>query len=134
MIFELSQDFTFEAAHTLQRAVPLTEYEPSMRIHGHSYLATVTVKGEKGASGMIERFSLKKNGRTPIDLFYLRAAIGRVRELLDHRLLDEIPNLGPATLENLCDFVASALSADFAVSSVTVRRPSTGDSCTARPK
>ena len=50
-MFELSKQFRFEAAHTLQRNV---DAEPSRRIHGHSYRAEVTVRGESDAdSGMV---------------------------------------------------------------------------------
>jgi 6-pyruvoyltetrahydropterin/6-carboxytetrahydropterin synthase len=31
--------------------------------------------------------------------------VAQVREQLDHRMLDEVPELGPATLENLCAFI-----------------------------
>ena len=134
MIFDLSQQFTFEAAHTLSRMVPLVEYEPSKRIHGHSYLATITIQGKKGASGMLERFAMRQNKRTAIDLFYVREAIAKVKVKLDHRFLDEIAELGAPTLENLAEFIFNALRADFPVSSVTVCRPSTGDSCTVRPE
>ena len=40
---ELSKQFRFEAAHTLNRVI---EAEPSRRIHGHSYRAEITLRGE----------------------------------------------------------------------------------------
>lgn len=87
-VCELSQRFHFDAAHTLRRT---TETEGSLRIHGHTYEAEVTVAGVPDTqSGMV------------VDLAELRREIARVREMLDHRLLDEVPGLGPATLENLC--------------------------------
>ena len=42
MIYELSKEFRFDAAHTLNRSV---EVEASRRIHGHSYRAEVVVRG-----------------------------------------------------------------------------------------
>lgn len=102
-MLELSQQFTFEGAHTLTRSVPIEEFEASRRIHGHTYTAEITVRGEKGASGMLE-----------------------VRDQLDHRFLDEVPGLGPATLENLCEFIARGI--DLPVHAVTVAR-ATGDKC-----
>ena len=39
---ELSKEFRFDAAHTLQRTV---DTDPSRRIHGHSYRAEVVVRG-----------------------------------------------------------------------------------------
>lgn len=114
--FELSQRFFFDAAHTLRRTI---ETEGSLRIHGHTYEAEVTVAGTPDAdTGMV------------MDLGYLRREIARVRELLDHRLLDELPGLGAATLENLCGFIAHQLVPVVPmVSSVMVERRSSGDRC-----
>ena len=41
-MFELTKQFRFEAAHTLERAIGT---EGSRRVHGHSYRAEVAVKG-----------------------------------------------------------------------------------------
>ncbi len=131
MIFELSQTFMFDAAHTLERAVPLAEFQSSSRIHGHTYTATVTVRGTKGADGMLQFFRLPKNKCQSLDLFYFRKTLDKVRGTLDHRLLDEVDGLGPATMENLCEFIFTQLRAEFPVSSVTVSRAS-GDACTLR--
>ena len=50
-MFELTKQFRFEAAHTLQRAIGT---EGSRRVHGHSYRAEVAVRGVPDqASGMI---------------------------------------------------------------------------------
>ena len=90
-VCELSQRFYFEAAHTLHRSI---ETEGSLRIHGHTYEAEVTLQGQPDPeTGML------------IDLAHLRQEIARVREMLDHRFLDEVDDLGPATLENLCAFL-----------------------------
>lgn len=114
--FELSQRFYFDAAHTLRREI---ETEGSQRIHGHTYDAEVTVAGTPDPrSGMV------------MDLAHLRREIARVRELLDRRLLDEVPGLGPATLENLCAFIAHHLTdAVPMLASVMVQRRSSGDRC-----
>lgn len=116
---ELSQRFFFEAAHTLRRAV---EAEGSLRMHGHTYEAEVTVAGTPAAgSGMV------------MDLALLRAEIQRVRDLLDHRLLDEVEGLGPATLENLCLFIhGQLLAAVPGVCAVMVERRASGDRCLLR--
>lgn len=117
--YELSQRFFFEAAHTLQREV---DAAGSRRIHGHTYYAEVTVAGEPDAgSGMVQ------------DLGLLRARIEAVRGLLDHRLLDEVPGLGPATLENLCRFVFDRLAPDTpGLHAVSVERRASGDRCVLR--
>lgn len=115
-MWELSKTFWFEAAHTLQREV---EAEASRRIHGHSYRALVTVRGRPDPStGMI------------IDLGVFEAALTEVRHGLDHRLLDEVEGLGPATLENLAAWIWRAAAPRIeAIHRVTLHRDSTGDVC-----
>lgn len=119
MIFDLRQEFFFEAAHTLTRE---TEPESSRRIHGHTYHVEVAVRGQPdAATGMI------------IDLGDLRALIQAVRDQLDHRFLDDVPGLGPPTLENLCRFILLRMSKELpSLESVTVSRRASGDSCTLR--
>jgi 6-pyruvoyltetrahydropterin/6-carboxytetrahydropterin synthase len=116
MSMELTQEFYFEAAHTLARE---HDSEPSRRIHGHTYHAEVTVRGERDPrSGMI------------VDLAVLRSHIATVRGMLDHRLLDDVDGLGHPTIENLAAFIGSRLRAlEPRVSSVRVRRKASGDSC-----
>ncbi|MBU9187914.1 6-pyruvoyl trahydropterin synthase family protein [Burkholderia gladioli] len=116
MNYELSQKFYFEAAHTLRREI---DAEGSLRIHGHTYHAQVFVRGTPDpVTNMI------------VDLGFLRAEIDRVRDLLDHRFLDEIPDLGAATLEGLCAFIYQNLSRSLPnVSKVSVERPASGDRC-----
>ena len=117
--FELSQRFYFEAAHTLSRKI---DAEGSRQIHGHTYEAAITVTGQPNpVSGMV------------LDLAYLRQEIERVRALLDHRFLDDIADLGPATLENLCLFIKDQLfDAVPQLSTITIARRASGDTCTLR--
>jgi 6-pyruvoyltetrahydropterin/6-carboxytetrahydropterin synthase len=117
MLFTVSQRFFFDAAHTLQREI---EAEGSRRIHGHTYHAQVSISGPRDPStGMV------------IDIGHLRMRLATLREQLDHHLLDEVPQLGTPTLENLCIYIANALS-DMrpAVSQVRVWRDALGDACT----
>ncbi len=118
-VCELSQRFYFEASHTLNRDI---ETDSSRRIHGHTYEAEVTVAGQPDAtSGML------------IDLGYLRSEIARVREMLDHRLLDEVQDLGPATIENLCAFIRKHLENSVpSLCAVMVERRLSGDRCVLR--
>jgi 6-pyruvoyltetrahydropterin/6-carboxytetrahydropterin synthase len=120
-VFELSQRFYFEAAHTLHRSY---ETEGSLRIHGHTYEAEVTVSGSTDpVTGMI------------VDLALLRREIERVRSMLDHRFLDEIQELGPATLENLTLFIKNQMLSMFPnLTSVMVERRASGDRCLLRWK
>jgi len=117
MKYELTQEFFFEAAHTLHREI---EAEASRRIHGHTYHAEISVSGTPDPkTGML------------IDLGHFRAALAAVREQLDHRLLDEVPGLGTPTLEGLCEFLARALRPQLPqLSKVVVARRASGDRCT----
>ena len=115
-MFELSKQFRFDAAHTLEREI---DAEPSRRIHGHSYRAEVTVRGDADqASGMV------------VDLGLFQRLLTETRNGLDHRFLDEITDLGPATLENLSKWIWEHLCRSCpALLKVTVFRDSEGDSC-----
>jgi 6-pyruvoyltetrahydropterin/6-carboxytetrahydropterin synthase len=119
MIYEVSQRFYFEAAHTLDRQIDTAS---SKRVHGHTYQAEVTVSGPRDAdSGMV------------LDLGQLRREIQLIREVLDHSLLDDVPELGPPTLENLCAFIAHRLQTlRPPVAAVKVWREASGDSCVLR--
>ncbi len=121
-MFELSQTFSFDAAHTLKRKVSPEEAASSRRIHGHTYTAEVMVQGPRQPeSGMV------------VDLAVLRAAIAELRQQLDHHFLDEVGGLGVPTLENLCVFIFDRIAAQLPqVSAVAVSRAS-GDRCLYRP-
>ena len=88
---ELSQQFYFDAAHRLSTEILS---DKNTQIHGHTYFAEVFLTGEINAStGMI------------IDMGILRDFTHKIREKLDHKLLNDIPNLDVPTLENLCLFI-----------------------------
>jgi 6-pyruvoyltetrahydropterin/6-carboxytetrahydropterin synthase len=116
-MFELSKQFRFEAAHTLERRI---DSEASRRIHGHSYRTEVTIRGlPDQASGMV------------VDLGLFQLLLAEVRNDLDHCFLDDVPDLGPATLENLSSWIWNRLYQSCpALLKVTVFRDSEGDSCT----
>ncbi|WP_027014749.1 6-carboxytetrahydropterin synthase [Comamonas composti] len=117
MLFTISQRFFFDAAHTLRREI---EAEGSRRIHGHTYHAEVFLSGSRdAATGMV------------LDLGFLRQALAEVRERLDHHMLDEVPDLGTPTLENLCLFIAHALPEPLReqLTRVRVWREALGDAC-----
>lgn len=116
-MYELSKQFRFDAAHTLDRVV---QTESSRRIHGHSYRGEVTLRGRPDpVSGMI------------VDVGILEKELESVRDALDHRFLDDINDLGPATMENLCRWIWNRLKPEFpALSKVSVYRDSNSDAVT----
>ncbi|MFW7270009.1 6-pyruvoyl trahydropterin synthase family protein [Gluconacetobacter sp. Hr-1-5] len=115
-MFELSKQFRFDAAHTLDRVI---ETESSRRIHGHSYRAEVFVRGQPDpTTGMV------------VDLGLLQRTMEDARDALDHRFLDDITDLGPATMENLSRWIWNRLSPVIGnLHKVTVYRDSSGEAC-----
>jgi 6-pyruvoyltetrahydropterin/6-carboxytetrahydropterin synthase len=115
-MFELSKQFLFDAAHTLERSI---DTESSRRIHGHSYRAEVTVRGRPDPiTGMI------------VDLGLLERSMQDARDALDHRFLDEIDDLGPATMENLSRWIWDRLHpVVHNLHRVSVHRDSNGETC-----
>ena len=113
-MFEISKQFWFEAAHTLEREV---EADSSRRIHGHSYRAEVMLRGVPDAkSGMI------------MDLTLLERVLHEARDGLDHRLLDEVAGLGAATMENLAVWIWREVETKCpGLAKVTVYRDSSRD-------
>ncbi len=121
-MFELSQTFTFDAAHTLKRKVSAEEAAGSRRIHGHTYTAEVFVKGPRQSeSGMV------------VDLAVLRAVLADIRSQLDHHCLDEVAGLGAPTLENLCVFIFERVQAQLPQASGVAVSRAAGDRCVYRP-
>jgi len=121
MNYQISQTFFFDAAHTLKREIEADpQAESSRRIHGHTYNADITLSGQPDpVTGMV------------LDLGRVRAAIEVLRPELDHRMLDDIPGLGTATLENLCAYIWRALAPSLpGLTAVRVWRSGMGDSCT----
>ena len=81
------KEFGFEAAHFLPAAPP---GHPNARIHGLSFSVRVTIDGEPdGKTGLV------------MNLEDVEAAVGDVREALDHRFLNEVEGLLQPTLERI---------------------------------
>ena len=116
-ILKLTQTFYFDAAHTLNRAVNVYDHLKSKNIHGHTYYASISVEGEPNENGMVKDFGDIKH------------AVDAIRYALDHELLDNVPELGIPTLENLCLFIAKKLK-NIGVTEVSVERKASGDKCT----
>ena len=117
--FEVCQRFYFDAAHHLNRKI---EAEGSRRIHGHTYHAEVAVRGPVDpVTGMV------------MDIGLIRLEVAKVREMLDHHFLDEVPGLGIPTIENLCAFIEKTMRDNgLALSRVSVWRDALGDRCDMR--
>ena len=116
-MIEMTQQFSFDAAHRL--GVGAAE---NTRIHGHSFYAEVTLKGEPGADGVLRDFG-------EVD-----AVLKDIRGRLDHHMLNDIEGLSVPTLENLARFIYLAAKARLPeVARVKVARPSYGQSCTYEP-
>jgi len=88
-------------------------------VHGHSYRAEVAVRGVPDReSGMI------------VDLGLFDLSLQKVQSRLDHHFLDDVPGIGPATLENLSVFIWRALTEHGVTPSrVVVARDASGESC-----
>ncbi len=115
-MFELAKQFRFDAAHTLEREIAT---DSSRRIHGHSYRAELVIRGEPdAATGMV------------MDLGLLERVTREMHEALDHRYLDEVADLGPATMENLAFWIwRKAAPAAPGLVRVTVYRDSLSEAC-----
>lgn len=117
-MLEITRSFTFEAAHT-QPGAPAGH--PNARVHGHSFLAEVTLRGEPNAHGMVRDFGT------------FETALEAAREGLDHHFLNDVPGLMAPTLEGLALWIYGKLVAQLPeLASVTVRRPSLGQAATYR--
>ena len=114
--FHLIKEFGFEAAHVFGHKPAGHE---NTRVHGHSFKVEVALAGEPAAdTGCVEDFEV------------FTAALDAVRAKLDHHFLNDIPGLGIPSLENLARWIAGELAPHLpALASVTVRRPSLGESC-----
>jgi 6-pyruvoyltetrahydropterin/6-carboxytetrahydropterin synthase len=118
MAIEITQQFTFDAAHHLNEGAG-----ENRRMHGHSFYVEVTLRGQPDSkTGFLRDFG------------QVDAALKSVRELLDHRLLNEVDGLGAPTLENLARFIyARARDKLPELVRVKIARPSHGQSCSYEP-
>ena len=112
-MYEQSYKFTFEAAHDLAENVKGETDHPYSRIHGHSFVVTLTLRAETLApEGWI------------IDFAKLKAICESLRDRLDHRLLNAVPGLERPTLENTAAWIFAAAVADApALHKVELERP-----------
>ena len=116
---EISKDFTFDAAHYFRFK---DGEHPFSRMHGHSFAGTVTLSGEPAAeSGMVK------------DFWEIDAEIAKLRDQLDHRLLNEVEGLEHPSLEALARWVFERLDPVLpGLIAVEIRRPSCGEKAVVR--
>ena len=114
--FLITKEFGFEAAHTFGHKPAGHE---NTRIHGHSFKVEVALSGEPDAkSGCV------------VDFETVTHAIESVRTRLDHHFLNDVVGLGTPSLEHLARWIAGQLGPHLPqLASVTVRRPTLGESC-----
>jgi 6-pyruvoyltetrahydropterin/6-carboxytetrahydropterin synthase len=114
-MIELSQRFSFDAAHHLGAGA-----SENRRLHGHSFYVEVTLRGEPDPkTGFLRDFG------------QIDAALKEVREILDHRLLNEVEGLENPTLENIARFIHTKTKVLLPeIVRVKIERPSYGQTCT----
>jgi 6-pyruvoyltetrahydropterin/6-carboxytetrahydropterin synthase len=114
-MIEITQQFGFDAAHYLEEAPT----GANRRMHGHSFYAEVSLRGEPDAAhGWVRDFG------------EVNAALADIRARLDHQVLNDIAGLGAPTLENLARYIfREAKRALPETWRVRLTRPSSGQAC-----
>lgn len=114
---EISYRFGFDAAHRFDH---FPAGHANAGVHGHSFQAEVSVRGGPDPrTGFVLEFG------------ELERACLNAREALDHRMLNDVKDLGPPSLENLCQWLWRRLApAVPGLARITVRRDSAGQRCT----
>jgi 6-pyruvoyltetrahydropterin/6-carboxytetrahydropterin synthase len=108
---EISKSFTFEAAHRLPN-VPAGH--KCGRLHGHSYTATVHIKGDVDpVMGWV------------VDFAEVKVAFAPVEDQLDHRYLNEVAGLENPTSENVARWIFERLAGALPLAAVAVRETCT---------
>lgn len=96
-VFEQSFTFSFEAAHELGANVPEQPSHPYARVHGHSFVVTLTLRADAvGPEGWI------------MDFADLKAICAGLQSRLDHQFLNAIPGLERPTLEAMAAWIFHA--------------------------
>ena len=115
MRVELTQEFTFEAAHRLPRVPP--EHKCA-RMHGHSFRIEVSVAGE-----------VDERRGWLVDFADISAKVEpMIEHELDHRTLNDVPGLENPTSERLCAWLWQRLESRLpGLAAITVH-----ETCAAR--
>lgn len=95
MHVRLAKSFQFEAAHFLPT---FPDGHKCRRMHGHSFRVEIIVEGEiDSAKGYL------------IDYGEITGVVGPIREMLDHRLLNDLDGLTNPTSEILAGWIWARL-------------------------
>lgn len=116
-MIELTQSFTFEAAHFLPSAPQGNE---NRRIHGHSFKVEITITGNPDDdTGLLIHFDDFKE-----------ICHRLVYQKLDHQFLNDIQGFEVPTLENMCREIWQILQTELpCLSAVTIIRDTCGQKC-----
>lgn len=108
MNFELKQQFQIEAARFLPF---LDSTHPCSRMHGHSFVIILTLQG-----------SLDPKIGWVRDYHEIQQTMSPLLQLIDHKVLNEVPGLENPTSENLCLFIYNQMKSKIQeLKSVTVK-------------
>ncbi|MAH44278.1 6-carboxytetrahydropterin synthase QueD [Candidatus Pacearchaeota archaeon] len=113
MIVDISKDFHFEAAHRLPNISPDNK---CYRLHGHSYLITITLEG-----------LVDKHTGIFFDYNDISKVVDPVIDRLDHYYLNEIEGLENPTAENLAYWLWININAELP----GLKRVNIRETCTA---
>lgn len=109
---EIFKEFTFESAHRLPN-VPVGH--KCARLHGHSYRVSVHVAG-----------AIDERAGWVRDFGDIKSAFQPLHDMLDHNYLNDLPDLGNPTSENLAKWIWDRLVSDLPdLSEVRVRETCT---------
>ena len=115
-IFEITKQFTFEAAHYFPN---MPEGHIYKKIHGHSFVVEVTFYGKKN-----------KINQWVTDFDELSKSLNEIKKKLDHKCINDIKEIGIPSLENISSWIGKQLKKEYSnVHSIKLRRPSCGEYC-----
>ena len=115
-IFEITKQFTFEAAHYFPN---MPEGHIYKKIHGHSFVVEVTFYGKKN-----------KENQWVIDFDKLSKSLNEIKKKLDHKCINDIKEIGIPSLENISSWIGKQLKKKYSnVRSIKLSRPSCGEYC-----
>jgi len=120
-IFEITKQFTFEAAHYFPN---MPEGHIYKKIHGHSFVVEVTFSGKKN-----------KDNQWVTDFDELSKSLNEIKKKLDHKCINDIKEIGIPSLENISSWIGKQLQKKYSnVHSIKLSRPSCGEYCLYRIK